>query len=66
MTTQSRAAYQRQWRRDNPEAWAFIQRKSYANRKRGVHAERIVGALHALDCRMPRYCSCRRIVLVRP
>ena len=50
----------------NPEAWNAIQRKWYANRKRGVHAERIVGALHDLGCRMPRYCSCQRIVLVRP
>ena len=65
MTTQARAAYQRQWRRDNRDAWNAIQRKWYANRRRGVHGERIVGALHALDCRMPRYCSCRRIVLVR-
>jgi len=23
-------------------------------------------ALHDLDCAMPRYCSCRRIVMVRP
>ena len=62
----SNAAYQRQWRHDNREAWNLIQRKWYANRKRGIHGERIIGALHDLGCKMPRYCSCRRIVMVRP